>query len=280
MPLPLKPYENIYIDHKIKDGNYSMPTMLAAADHYTIGYIVSGDRRWISSEVIRTCHSGAAGITKPHVYHRNCSMSDVPYDRYVIKVRTELFQPIIDIIGEDELNVICSNYLHFSDQSQKLIQSMCEEMLMEYQKNSTYSQLLLQGMVYKLFFYMYENHIPSEYDEHIIHLKKFDERIHNALIFIENNLMYGTGIEETAAYVSLSPSHFSRLFKNVTGSSYTDYVIDVRLQHAQILLGTGKLSISEIAAKVGFANGNYLCTLFKKRYGITPTDYRREIFRG
>lgn len=124
---------------------------------------------------------------------------------------------------------------------------------------------------------MYENYIPSESDEHILRLREFDERIHKALTFVEHNLMYGTSIEETAAYVSLSPSHFSRLFKKVTGSSYTDYLTDVRLQHTQILLGIGELSISEIAAKVGISNGNYLCTLFKKRYGITPTGYRNEI---
>lgn len=149
MPLPLKPEENIYIDHKILDGTYSMPTMQAASDHYTIGYMVSGDRRWISTKAIRTSHAGDAGISKPHVYHRNCSMSDTPYDRYVIKVKTQIFQPIIDIIGEEELDFICSNYLHFTKDSQKIIHSMYEEMLQEYNKNTSYSQLILQGMVYK-----------------------------------------------------------------------------------------------------------------------------------
>ena len=136
-------------------------------------------------------------------------------------------------------------------------------MLAEYTKNSPYSQLILQGMVYKLFFYMYENHIPSENDEHTLYIKRFDKRIHDALIYIDSNLEHGSAIEEVASYVSLSPSHFSRLFT------------DVRLQHAQILLGTSQLSINEIAEKIGVANGNYLCTLFKKRYGISPSDYRK-----
>lgn len=72
MSLPLNPNENIYVDHQIKDGKYSMPTMQA----------------------------GDASISKSHVYHHNCSMSDVPYDWYVPKVRIEAFQPIIDLIGE------------------------------------------------------------------------------------------------------------------------------------------------------------------------------------
>ena len=99
MPLPLKPGENIYIDHKIKEASYAMPAMQAAHDHYTIGYMVSGDRRWIATDNIRVCHAGDFGIAKPEVYHRNCPISDVPYDRFVIKVRTEVFEPIIEIIG-------------------------------------------------------------------------------------------------------------------------------------------------------------------------------------
>ena len=280
MPLPLKPNENIYIDHLIKEGRYSMPTMQAAPDHYTIGYVVSGDRRWISTDTIRICHGGDCGITPPHVYHRNCSISDVPYERYVLKIRIETFQPIIDILGENELNRLYQNYLRFTKESQKIIRSMLDEMLNEYTKNSPYSQLILEGMAYKLFFYMYENYIPSELDKSTLYIKKFDERIQDALIYIENSLMYGSPIEEVAASVSLSPSHFSRLFKAVTGSSYTDYLTDVRLQHAQILLATTSLSISEIATKLGLANGNYLCTIFKKKYGIAPTEYRREVKNG
>ena len=118
MPLPLKPGENIYIDHKIKEASYAMPAMQAAHDHYTIGYMVSGDRIWIATDNIRVCHAGDFGIAKPEVYHRNCPISDVPYDRYVIKVRTEVFEPIIKIIGHTQLDILCRNYLHFTKASQ------------------------------------------------------------------------------------------------------------------------------------------------------------------
>ena len=118
MPLPLKPGENIYIDHKIKEASYAMPAMQAAHDHYTIGYMVSGDRRWIATNNIRVCHAGDFGIAKPEVYHRNCPISDVTYDRYVIKVRTEVFEPIIQIIGHTQLDILCRNYLHFTKASQ------------------------------------------------------------------------------------------------------------------------------------------------------------------
>ena len=81
MPYPLKPGENVYIDHQIKDGRYSMPTMQAAPDHYTLGYIVSGDRRWISTEAIRSSHAGDCGIAKPYIssqlFNVRCSLWEI-----------------------------------------------------------------------------------------------------------------------------------------------------------------------------------------------------------
>lgn len=243
MPLPLKPGENIYIDHKIKEASYAMPAMQAAHDHYTIGYMVSGDRRWIATDNIRVCHAGDFGIAKPEVYHRNCPISDVPYDRYVIKVRTEVFEPIIEIIGHTQLDILCRNYLHFTKASQDEIQKMCDEMLYEYERNSDHSQLLLQGMFYKLFFYVYEHHISSDSDNNTLYLKRFDDRIQKAMI-------------------------------------YAEYITAVRLQHAKILLEIGEISISEVANKVGISNASYLSALLKKHYGITPTQIKRNAYRN
>ncbi|MCI5891750.1 MAG: AraC family transcriptional regulator [Lachnospira sp.] len=276
MPLPLLPNENVYIDHKIL-YNYSMPAMQAATDHYNIGFIVSGDRRWISNECIRTGHSGDIGIAKPGVYHRNCSISDTPYERYVLKIRTEIFKPVIDIIGNETLNSLCTNYLHFSKNSQKTLYNMCEEMLNEYNKKTPASQLILQGMVYKFFFYIYDNHIKSSTDNPIYYLNSFDPRIQEALVFAERNLKNGASIESTAHYVSLSTSHFSRLFKKVTGTSYSDYINEIRIEHAKIMLELGKYSIDEIAEAIGLSSGNYLCTVFKKKYNITPSQYKKQL---
>ena len=53
MPIPLSSNEIIHVDHKIKEASYSMPHMQAASDHYMLGYLVSGDRKWFSYENIK-----------------------------------------------------------------------------------------------------------------------------------------------------------------------------------------------------------------------------------
>lgn len=274
MPFPLKSDESIYVEHKIKDGSYSMPTMQAATDHYTMGYLVKGDRKWLSYERIGIAHSGDVGINKPNVYHRNCALSDTPYDRYLIKFRLEVLQPVIDIIGQSEFELLCSDYLHFTKASQKKIHAQFEEMLIEYNKHTPYSQIISQGMLQKLFITVFQEHLPLH--NQTLQLNKFDARIHDALIYIENNLIDNPSIESSANAASLSVSHFSRLFKEVVGCSYTDYLTDVKLQRAEFLLKNTKMTISQIAEKTGFSTPNYMSSVFTKKHHIPPTEYRKK----
>lgn len=275
MPIPLKPNEIIYVERKVKPSDYAMPSMEAAFDHYTLGLQISGDRKWFSYETIQIAHAGNISIRKPNVFHRNLPLSGEPYDRYLIKFRFEAIQPVTKLIGEANFDKICMHYLSFNPENLSEIQRQFEDMLQEYQKKSEYSQFILQRMLQRLILTIYQQYLPFE--DTILKYRNYDARIHNAMIYLEENLEYAPSMEETARYVALSASHFSRLFKEVVGCSFTDYVTSIRLQHAQILLAKPELSIGEIASKVGFSNGNYLCNVFKRSLGCSPSEFRKQI---
>ena len=275
MPIPLKPSEIIYVDRKIKPSNYVMPSMKAALDHYSLGLQISGDRKWFSYETIQVAHAGNVGISKPNIFHQNLPLSDEPYDHYLIKFKFEAIQPVVTLIGDANFNNICMHYLSFAPENLFGIQQQFEDMLQEYQKNSEYSQFILQGMLQRLILTIYQQYLP--FNDTILKYKNYDVRIHDAMIYLEKNLEYSPSVEEVARYVSLSTSHFSRLFKEVVGLSFTDYVISIKLQHAQILLANPKLSIGEIATRVGFSNGNYLCNVFKRNFGCSPSEFRKQL---
>lgn len=275
MPIPLKPNEIIYVDRKSKPSDYAMPSMEAAFEHYSLGLQISGDRKWFSYETIQIAHAGNVGISKPNIFHRNLPLSDEPYDRYLIKFKYETIQPVIDLIGKANFDKICMHYLDFIPEDLLGIQQQFEDMLQEYERNTKYSQFILQGMLHRLLLTIYQQYLPFE--DTMLKCKNYDSRIHDALIYLEENLEYNPSITEIAQNVSLSPSHFSRLFKEVVGCSFTDYVTSIRIQHTQILLAKTNLSIGEIAAKVGFSNGNYLCNVFKQNIGCSPSEFRRKL---
>ena len=101
-------------------------------------------------------------------------------------------------------------------------------------------------------------------------------RIKKALLFIERN--YGSAITlgEIAASAAVSTSTCLRLFSAIVGTTPVNYLLDYRLQKAaEELQHQGKRTISEIAYLCGFTDASYFNRCFRKKYGMTPTDYVR-----
>lgn len=79
-----------------------------------------------------------------------------------------------------------------------------------------------------------------------------------------------------AERVNLSPAYLGKVFTTVTTFSFNDYLNNVRTAKACELLCSTKLPVSKISEEVGILNTNYFYSVFKKRYGITPSAYRKE----
>jgi two-component system response regulator YesN len=92
--------------------------------------------------------------------------------------------------------------------------------------------------------------------------------------YIEENYSRDISLNEIAAYVHLSPSYFSRLYKQVTKGNLVDHINSVRIRHAKHLLVTTSYDIDYIAFAVGFNTHNYFTTVFRRFEGITPSEYR------
>lgn len=93
--------------------------------------------------------------------------------------------------------------------------------------------------------------------------------------YIEKHYAEEISLEIMASKVYMSPSYISTLFKEVTGESFTDYIIKVRMNKAKEFLITEDKDISFIAGMVGYDNVRSFMRAFKKYMGMTPTEYKR-----
>ena len=82
-------------------------------------------------------------------------------------------------------------------------------------------------------------------------------------------------IADISGEIGLSESHFMKYFKKTMGTSFIDYLNDYRLTKASRLLVTSENSVLEIAIETGFENLSYFIRLFKKKYSMTPNQYRK-----
>jgi transcriptional regulator GlxA family with amidase domain len=104
---------------------------------------------------------------------------------------------------------------------------------------------------------------------------KLKELIEIAENYIHTNFERNISLGDIAKYVFLSPSYFTRAFKEETGMSPINYLIKVRINRARELLEDTGLKISDIALSVGFSNQQRFNEMFKKYTNYTPLQYRK-----
>jgi AraC family transcriptional regulator len=93
--------------------------------------------------------------------------------------------------------------------------------------------------------------------------------------YVMENLHLSPSLSQMAAVANLSPYHFSRQFKVITGLPPHQYVINRRVQRArELLCHEGDLTMAEIAERVGFCDQSQFCFHFKRIYGATPRQFQ------
>lgn len=97
--------------------------------------------------------------------------------------------------------------------------------------------------------------------------------IQNAATYISEHYGSDLSLGQLAKKYALSRSHFSKLFKEVTGVGLSEYINITRISAAEKLLAKKALSITEVASACGFNDSNYFAAVFKRLKGITPKKY-------
>jgi AraC family transcriptional regulator len=118
-------------------------------------------------------------------------------------------------------------------------------------------------------------HLLREYDAAVLERKRLygelpREKLVRAVEYIRDHLDTDLTVAGIAQAVGMSPYHFTRLFKESTGRTPYQYVVDARVKKAKELLTTGKFTISEAAFHVGFADQSHLTRHFKRVFGLPP----------
>lgn len=103
------------------------------------------------------------------------------------------------------------------------------------------------------------------------------ERINRILTYIDENLDNDLSLEKVAAIGFYSPFHLHRLFKAITNETLNGYITRKRLEKtAALLLHNKALTVGELSLQFGFNSNSSFTRAFKKFYGLSPSDFRRQ----
>lgn len=103
-----------------------------------------------------------------------------------------------------------------------------------------------------------------------------NRKIKKSLIYLETNYHENITIAQIAKVSNFSESYFSKLFRQLTGSSFTRYLKDYRLERAAQMLRNSDSRVSDVAFLVGFNNLSYFTRAFKTKYKINPKAYKEK----
>ena len=104
---------------------------------------------------------------------------------------------------------------------------------------------------------------------------KNSDVIHKAVLYIQRNYPRKISLEEVAQKVALSPSYFSKIFKNEMGYNFNTYMNIVRIGKSIKLLLYENLDLVNIATLVGFEDQSYFTKVFKRITGVSPHSFRK-----
>lgn len=105
-------------------------------------------------------------------------------------------------------------------------------------------------------------------------LERFSSLVQHIVTAVEMDLTQPLTLQYFSDQLSVNSSYLSNLFRQETGTTLTEYVTGKRIMHAANLLRHTREPVKTVAKQVGITDVQYFSRLFKKRMGITPTQYR------
>lgn len=163
------------------------------------------------------------------------------------------------------------NMLHLNRvdlaKSEYILNSMLNEIA---QKEPGY-ELFLKNKLEEIILFL-----SRKYSQICIPKAKSLVRIGKAIHFIETNFHNSIYIQQLAELSYMSVRNFQRIFKDATGLSPNDYLLELRIQYASKLLTETDSAIYDVSEQAGITDWFYFSKAFKRKFGVSPLKYRKQ----
>lgn len=154
-----------------------------------------------------------------------------------------------------------------------LISNLFERMYTEYSMKKPGYEELLRACTLELMVYISRSmasqvtpSVPSPVEQDIFR---------RTFTYLQQNYAAPVSLETLSKIAFMSPKYFSRLFKLHNGCTLTEYIQNLRIEHACEMLTNSRDSVAQIAENVGYSDVKYFKKLFTRLIGMSPTEYRR-----
>ncbi|MCR4781668.1 MAG: AraC family transcriptional regulator [Lachnospiraceae bacterium] len=272
------------LDISFHDHERYMPPFWHSHDLFEIMYLKDGEITHYINNTSYTMRAGDVCIVLPHIEHAVSAFSDNVRLHYIL-VRPSTFETMFTTMLDDGsvLMNFLKNSLYFDngepywlfhthlDPELSYIFDLIQH---ELYRRKRYKRQILDNMLSGFILTLFRNH---EGDMHLPYIET--ETSDQNLIYIMKYMQmhYQTiTLSELAQFFNYSERQLQRILKKATGMSFTENIQSQKLAKAENLLTTSTLSIEEICDVIGFNSLNNFRAIFKRKFDMTPGEYRKQ----
>lgn len=234
--------------------------------HYEIYFLTKGTRRLLFANSLYSVDAPAIVIIPPHRLH---ATEGGPFERYNVDASEEALDPFqLDIIEDKQLRLLKPT----EKQAQMLIELLDEIRQLDplIKHNNIAFNTLFSYYLYSI------GKLEEDTDNIVEHKADFvPSLVLNIISYLKENYKDTITLDSISQKFSVSKPTLIYNFNKYLHSSPVDYLINIRIQHAKAALTNTDHTLSKIAESCGFSNANYLSLMFKRRVGMSPSNYRK-----
>lgn len=218
-------------------------------------------------------NEGDLAISLPMSSHEILCNDDNHVKALTIVVGTTLLSEYFEYFYKTD---ITNFHFHLTSKTNKMLYDLLYETARLRENPTDYSELIIRGNLHKICACILEDFVSSSSTENISKGLRSVSNIEKALELIYHHYTDELRIEDIADMCGYSKSNFCKIFKNITGTTFHNFLNSHRVQVACDLLNETNHSIEDIAGEAGFADAKSLCRVFKKNMNCTPGEYRKK----
>lgn len=249
--------------------------ILVKNHHHTsaeIMQVTEGQIKLLMGTVYRKCEKGDIIFMPPSVVHEVLSLTDDAAIQGIVYEFT-----LVNVTG---LQLDFSELFHRSQRMQYIVTSkdaghedLCRyirNILAVYENFSAGSKIQIVSnllLIMSILIQIFELEVST-------HDKNY-RKLRSVLSYIENHYTEKIQISELSEIIHVCDDRLIRLFKEVTGETPIEYIMNLRIEAGIKLLSSTDLSIADIADRTGFGSATYMTRVFKQKLNTTPGKYRQ-----
>jgi len=269
-----RPADPFHIEFSNRTGYVTM-NRYHIHHHYEILYLFSGARGFFIKDRSYTVRQGDLVIIGSNEIHKSFDIGVPDYERAVAYYDSRYFESYKRQDAAPLLSLFRGYpVLRLSIQERMLMEGLFSEFAQEMTNKPPAFELRLQQLSAELLLHVFRfiekrNATPIEQDSTI------KKKILEIVQYLNKHYDQPISLTSVSGQFYISPSYLSKMFKNVTGFMFTDYINTVRVKEAQRLLRETDMKIIDISTAAGFGNVSHFGKVFKQIASVSPRDYRQ-----